>query len=196
MWASSANKGFRLRIKPSAVAVWLCFFVFDPSLYTLLLFLAMLLHECGHLAALFFCGKRNVRMTLSAFGAEISYDGTAGGAGRQVLVALGGVAMNLACALPALCLLWRREAALFFGVASLVLALLNLLPIKGLDGGRALEELLLARMDPMSAYSVMRKVSLGFLILLFVLSLLVLMGSSFNFSLFLFTIYLSLSIFR
>ena len=196
MWASSANSRFRLRVKPSAVAVWLCFLVFDPSLYTLLLFLAMSLHECGHLLVLLFCKKTGVRMTVSAFGAEIAYDGSAGGAAAQIAVALGGAFMNLLCALPIL--LWGRgnESVLFFGVGSLVLALLNLMPIKGLDGAAALEELLLIRMDPPSVWRVMKRVSVGFLFLLLVLSLLVLLGSSFNFSLLLFTLYLSLSVFR
>lgn len=134
-------------------------------------------------------------MTLSAFGAEIVYDGTAGGAGRQIMVALGGVFINLLCALPCFWIGKANENALFFGVASLALAILNLLPVKGLDGGRALEEILLLFMDVPSVWKICKAVSVCFLVLLFVLSLLVLAGSSFNFSLLLFTLYLSLSVF-
>ncbi len=196
MWASSVTKCFHIRVKPSAVAIWICFLIFDPSIYTLLLFLAMLIHECGHLAALFLCGKREIRMIFSAFGAEITYDGFAGGVGRQVMVALGGIVFNLLSAMPVLTFWGEGERGLFFAVASLMLACLNLIPIKGLDGGVALEAILLNKTDPDTAYFAMRRISIVCIVLLFLLSVLVLIGSSFNFSLLLLTLYLALSIFR
>ena len=170
--------------------------MFDPSLYTLLLFLAMFLHECGHLLALFLCGKQKIQMTLSAFGAEIHYDGYLDGVGQEISVALGGIVFNLLSALVAFWPGREREEVMFFAVASLVLACLNLLPIGILDGGRALQAILSLFMQPDTIYAVMRRISTICIILLFLLSLLVLVGSSFNFSLLLFTLYLSLSVFR
>ena len=176
--------------------MWVCFLVFDPSVYTALLFLAMALHECGHLVALYLVGVRQVRMTLSAFGAEIGYAAPPGSHGAQIAVALGGIGMNLLTALPALLMGAQSNACLFFGVASFALAVLNLIPTRGLDGGRALEELLGMRMDPMRAYRTVQRVSAICVCLLLGLSVWVLIGSGFNFSLLLFTLYLSLSILR
>jgi membrane-associated protease RseP (regulator of RpoE activity) len=85
---------------------------------------------------------------------------------------------------------------LYISVASFVLAFLNLLTIKGLDGGKALEEILTCYADADTVYTVMRFLSIFCVVLLGVLSVCVLMVNEFNFSLLLFTLYLSLSLFR
>lgn len=192
MWESSVIKRFSVRIKPSAVAVWLCFFMFEPSMYTFLVLVAILLHEMGHLFFLFLFSAPQVQMIFSAFGAEMNYNGCFLSHKQQICLSLGGVAVNLLTAL--ICLLLRNLYTEFLMVCSLCLALLNLLPIKGLDGGGALEAFLLCKMELSQAILFLRRISLLFLCLLFGLSLVLLAASGFNFSLLLFTLYLSLSI--
>ncbi|MBE6638209.1 MAG: hypothetical protein E7616_01960 [Ruminococcaceae bacterium] len=194
MWGSLGNNSIRIRVKPSAIAVWFCFLVFDPSIYTLLLFLSMLIHECGHLIALCICRVRKIRLVISAFGAEINYDGYLKSCTREIFVALGGVLANLISALPVLAFGRNIETCLFFAVASLTLVFLNLIPVKGLDGAKALESFLLFYKDPDTVFGIMKTVSLLCIALLFGLSVTVLMESGFNFSLLLLTLYLSLSI--
>jgi len=185
----------RLVVKPSAVAVWLCFALFEPSVYTALLFGVMALHECGHLLALRLCGVRETQMVISGFGAEIRYHTAVKSVWGRIFIALGGILMNLL--LGTVMLYWYRlPLCLFTSVASFVLAFLNLLPVRGLDGARALEECLIYFADYGTAYAVMRWSSVMGLLLLGLLSAFVLMESGFNFSLLLFTLYLSLSIFR
>ena len=187
--------GKRITVRPSALAVWVCFAVFEPTIHTALLFLVMALHECGHLLALKLCGAKVVRMTVSAFGAEIRYRMPFGSVLGRTAVALGGVLLNLLCG-GVFLFFWKDPLCLYVSVASFVLAFLNLLPVKGLDGGRALEEVLshFAELDTVD--TVVRRSSYVCLILLLVLSVLVLMESGFNFSLLLFTLYLSLSLYR
>ena len=192
----SKGKGWRIRVKPSAIAVWISFLAFDLSLYTLLLFVAILLHECGHLVALLLCNKTDIGITFSAFGAEITYGGPLVGMGGELFVAGGGILMNVFSCLLILLLAYDHLAGCFFAVASLCLALLNLIPVKGLDGGRLLEGVLLRFLDPGKVYRVMRCISGVCIAGLFVCSLLVIWGSGFNFSLLLFTLYLSLSVLR
>ena len=98
-----------------------------------LVLLACLLHELGHLAVLRGLGVPVGRIRLTVVGAElevlapISY-------GRELAAALAGPAVNLVLAL-ALC---RLECGRVFAGINLMLALFNLLPVGGLDGGRAL----------------------------------------------------------
>ena len=185
-----------MRVKPSAVAVWLCFFAFDTSVYTLLLLGAMLLHEMGHLWMLYALSVPRVQIVFSSFGAEMNYDGCFLSHKQQIALSLGGVAVNLMTALVCLVLPIRNSYSEFLMVVSLCLAFLNLLPVKGLDGGKALEAFLLCKMELSRALSRMRCVSFLCLLMLFGLSLVLLWASGFNFSLLLFTLYLSLSIFR
>ncbi len=193
---SSVSKGLSVRVKPSAVAIWLCFFVFDASVYTLLLLLAILLHEMGHLLMLYLLSVPRVQIVFSAFGAEINYDGCFLSHKQQILLSLGGVAVNLLTAFVCFVLPVRHSFLEFLAVGSLCLALLNLFPVRGLDGGKALEAYLLYKMELSRALFRMRCISVLFLLILFGLSLALLWVSGFNFSLLLFTLYLSLSIFR
>ena len=193
-WGFSVIKRLSVRVKPSCLAVWLCFFVFDPSVYTLLVLAAILLHEMGHLFWLFLFSVPRVQVIFSAFGAEMNYDGCFLSHKQQMFLSLGGVTVNLLTALA--CLPFQNVHTEFLAVCSLCLAVLNLLPIKGLDGGRALEAFLLCKMELSKALLCLRRLSLFFLFLLFGLSFVLLAASGFNFSLLLFTLYLSLSILR
>lgn len=98
---------------------------------------AALLHELAHYAVLHLCGVRTARFTLTGLGASLyvpelhrlSY-------GAELLSAAAGPLMNL--------LLWvllsltgREELTLFAG-AQMVLGVLNLLPVRPMDGGRIL----------------------------------------------------------
>ena len=96
---------------------------------------AALCHEAGHLLALWAYHVPVESVTVGSMGAVIraprqdrlSY-------GRDLLSTLAGVAVNFALAL----LSARAWGMYLFAGANAVLGLYNLLPIQGLDGGRAL----------------------------------------------------------
>ena len=94
---------------------------------------AAALHELGHLLALYLLGGRVTGLRLSAFGAELATDAARLPYLRETGVVLAGPAVNLA-----LGLLLARLGQYTASGAHLSLCLFNLLPVRPLDGGRAL----------------------------------------------------------
>lgn len=125
-------------VRPSALLTPALFLLLtDTPILLAALLPAALLHELAHYAVLRLCGVRTARFTLTGLGASLyvpelhrlSY-------GAELLSAAAGPLMNL--------LLWvllsltgREELTLFAGV-QMVLGVLNLLPVRPMDGGRIL----------------------------------------------------------
>ena len=125
-------------VRPSALLTPALFLLLtDTPILLAALLPAALLHELAHYAVLRLCGVRAARFTLTGLGASLyvpelhrlSY-------GAELLSAAAGPLMNL--------LLWvllsltgREELTLFAG-AQMVLGVLNLLPVRPMDGGRIL----------------------------------------------------------
>ena len=125
-------------VRPSALLTPALFLLLtDTPVLLAALLPAALLHELAHYAVLRLCGVRTARFTLTGLGASLyvpelhrlSY-------GAELLSAAAGPLMNL--------LLWvllsltgREELTLFAG-AQMVLGVLNLLPVRPMDGGRIL----------------------------------------------------------
>lgn len=125
-------------VRPSALLTPALFLLLtDTPILLAALLSAALLHELAHYAVLRLCGVRTARFTLTGLGASLyvpelhrlSY-------GAELLSAAAGPLMNL--------LLWvllsltgREELTLFAG-AQMVLGVLNLLPVRPMDGGRIL----------------------------------------------------------
>jgi len=144
--------------------------------WLLLFWLAAILHELGHLAALRLLRGRVEALRFRLSGAEICYRGTGISYGGEVLLALAGPGMNLLwAAVLALASRWYPEDLLYrFIGCHLVLALFNLLPALPLDGGRVLQSALEARF-PLEGEEYARRVSLAVGAVLFLLGLYVLL---------------------
>ena len=102
---------------------------------------AATLHELGHLAVMRYYGVSVKRFRLTALGAELDAPALARlPYGRELIITLAGVTVNLFCAilLALLGLRTSREWCFVFAGAHLVLAAFNLLPVVPLDGARAL----------------------------------------------------------
>ena len=96
--------------------------------------LSALCHELGHLSALYLARARVEEIRLTAFGAEIRADTRYLPYGREILCTLAGPAVNLLCGLGLSALgAWTAAGA------HLSLCAFNLLPVRPLDGGRALQ---------------------------------------------------------
>ena len=100
---------------------------------TALVLSAALAHELGHLAVLRLLGAPVTALRVSVFGAELAADGTGLSYGRELAAVLAGPLTNL---LAGLMLAWLDCPAA--AGAHLVLCAFNLLPVRPLDGGRAL----------------------------------------------------------
>lgn len=133
---------------------------------------AAILHECGHLFALFiiFPGKRRPRLRLSPLGAVLS------------TVRFPSYGSAIACYLagPAVNLLTAAVSAGDLREASLSLAVFNLLPVDGLDGGNALRELLCFLWNDSAADIVLRVAGILCFCLFFLSALCLLLAGSVN----------------
>ena len=112
--------------------------------WLLLFWMAAVLHELGHLLALYLLGGRVNRFCFRLSGGELQYDGKHLSYGREILLALAGPGINLLCAWLCgwLAFFGHRELLYQFSGCHLVLAFFNLLPALPLDGGRVLQNLL------------------------------------------------------
>ena len=136
----------KVSVSPWLLVLIALFFAIDKSIYAPLVVLCALLHEMGHLAALRDCGVEVERVCFHPFGIEMRAPGMAYLPYRDELciAAAGPLANFLAalCTLALVALVGPFDGALFFTVCNLALALLNLMPVVGLDGGRMLSALL------------------------------------------------------
>ena len=109
-----------------------------------LMVLAALLHELGHLAALYLVRAPVEGIYFTAFGAEIRADTRYLSYGRDILCTLAGPVVNIAAAL----ILARCAGDYLLAGANLLQGMFNLLPLTGLDGARALQLLLSWKFGP------------------------------------------------
>jgi len=140
-----------MKLKIGFFAIMLALsFLLDPSPLSLCSLLAALLHELGHIAMARICHIRLRECKVGIYGAGLIPDGSLYSYGQEILLCLAGPLTNLltACLLLPIKINDTNEFLQGFFFASLVLGLLNLLPIKGFDGGRVLHALLSLRLQP------------------------------------------------
>ena len=114
---------------------------------------AAIVHELGHYLVLRGVGGQVRRIRINVFGAVMDADGTKLSYGREAAVVLAGPAANVLCVW--VCLLFDLEMDAFMG-ANLILGLFNLLPLRPLDGGRALELIVSWLLDPIIGEDIAR----------------------------------------
>ena len=147
-----------LRVHLLALPAMLMIFWLEGFAPAALLFLAALLHECGHLAALRVCGIPVRRIDILPMGAVIAYDDSLCPHSQTAWIAFAGAGANLLALL--VCLPFAQNLyTLFFVLANAALAVTNLLPIEMLDGGTVLRSVLLSRYEIASAERICRNVS-------------------------------------
>lgn len=129
--------GIRFEISYIFACALTVFIAADRTGIFLPMLTAVILHEAGHILclALFKCRIRAVRLVVGTLGIE--YDGTVSGV-KKAAALLAGPAMNIL--IFAICRLTGYEEA---SAINLVIAIYNLLPLRGLDGGAVLEDILL-----------------------------------------------------
>lgn len=118
---------------------------------------AAFVHELGHCLMLRLLGTRASAFRLTLFGMELQTDSCAISYGKELLAVLAGPAANLVGAVG-LCIL-NKEAYVTLIGANVVLCVFNLLPVRFLDGGRALELLRCWIIGPAAGERLLRGVS-------------------------------------
>ena len=157
----------KIRITPGAMLLLLALFL-EKNGFFLASLLAATVHECGHLLA-----ARALRiplrlLELDIVGARLWPGGPLPSYRAEAILAAAGPFFSLLLALPLLP--FSTPFALALRTATLSLALFNLLPIDGFDGGRILHALLAAAFDDTRAVHILAISSYLVLFFLFALS--------------------------
>lgn len=166
------------------------FILFGESNFLPLIFLAALVHEVGHIFAIWGFGGSLQRVEIGFFGGKIDYTMKGEGYLAKMVILLAGSAFNLLAAFLFAQLGTRGEPFLFFAGANLLLALFNLLPILPLDGGRALLCLMSKCFNPLKGQVIVETIGKGFTYCLFALGIWVFYQTAWNISLLLFSVFL------
>ncbi len=128
------------------------------------------IHEAGHLIMAKICGVSLTSKSLSPLGIRFKFDFGMTSPLKQVIICLAGSALGILAAVTAMLCLPQNKLVASFTVASLSLATVNLLPIRGLDGGQVCEALLEWICLPSVADKIFRAISALFAIGLWVIT--------------------------
>ena len=136
----------KLEVSGGALLAAAIFLYLDKDGIVLWLFLACALHELGHCLAIRALGGKIRKMRITCGGAELCLAASWQPSAKSLAVAaLAGPGVNLRLGMGS-ALLARKGLGTrlyFVGALNFGLAIFNLLPARWLDGGKALESLLL-----------------------------------------------------
>lgn len=152
----------KIRISIWALAAAAAAIYAEPSVFTAEIIVCAVIHELGHIIAMSACGVKIHSITVMPFGAEIRSDVSMLPYMKEAFVASAGALANAVSGISSLAVyaFTHGVCPLFFAFANFFLAFINLLPIKTLDGGRALKSVLLAKISCGSAEKISDFVSL------------------------------------
>lgn len=178
----------RFLIQPLAI-IYLLFMLFcDKSGLAAMSLLAAALHEVGHLTTARFMNIPIGAMRFDLLGARIDVKGRILSYGEEWLLCMSGPLCSLVCSLIGSLFWAHTRLAVAFSCASLLLGLLNLLPIQTFDGGRMLECALLSFTSPKRTNDILRGCTFLFLWLLWAFSAYLMIKIADGISLFFFTL--------
>ena len=178
----------RFLIQPLAL-IYLLFMLFcDKSGLAAMSLLAAALHEIGHLVAARVMHIPIGAMRFDLLGARIDVKGRILSYGEEWLLCMSGPLSSLVFSLIGSFFWSHTKLAIAFSCASLLLGLLNLLPIQTFDGGRMLECALLSFTTPQKTGSILRGCTFLFLWLLWAFSDYLMIKIADGISLFFFTL--------
>ena len=157
-----------------------------------------LLHEAGHLLAIVLCGEKPDTVRFGIFGMtiirknDITQDYK-----KEFITAVSGHRMNFFLLFVFVLLYAFDSKDIFLEMAAinLIIGLFNIMPVFSLDGGRALESLLLERLPSDKSEKIITAVSVVFLVPMNFFGFYILIKSGYNFTFLAISIYLSVMLF-
>lgn len=154
---------------------------------------ATFLHELGHLLAMKNCGVSPTAVRLIPTSVQIVRP-FCKQHGDEVFIALAGPLTNLLLSLVFFGIFaWTKAVSpLTFSLLNLILAVFNLLPVAGLDGGVVLLHLLNRRFIPTTSLAVLRTVGFGFAAAFFGVGIWFFWNGKINLSFFILPLYFTL----
>ncbi len=183
-------KRFTMIIFLIEFAVWI---LMSRSAVPILIVLAIIIHEVGHIAVSFIVGNLLSSISLRVGGLALSGRNAFPSYKSEIFIALGGPLSNLIFAVLVL-VAFNSPTAEYFAKLSFALALLNLLPIKAFDGGRIFKALLASFLPEKLSVKICELISFFTLFSLWSVSIYLLLrtGRNLTFFLFSFSVFLRL----
>ncbi|MBR2614813.1 MAG: site-2 protease family protein [Clostridia bacterium] len=184
--------GIKIKIHPLFYPVLILSLIYKQFFLFLIYVITALLHEFGHLYVAEKNGYSGEKIILSGYGANLVLDDKGLKTVDQIKIALAGPFFNLIIALFFIAFWWILPDTYPFTesivTASLSFALINLLPVYPLDGGRVLQSLLTLLIGDKSK-KVVKILGIIFTVLLSALFILSLFNTP-NYTLLIFTAFL------
>ena len=172
-------------------------FLFSHSYFALAAFLSVAIHESGHIIAAKILRINLTECKIDIYGAALSTASFDFSYGDEIFLCICGPATNFFTAVICIPIyhVVNCDFLLYFIFSSFSLASLNLLPVKGFDGGRIFNSLLCLITDAYKAERVTLVVSFIIILLLWIVSVYLMLIARSNLSLFIFSISLFIKIF-
>lgn len=164
-----------------------------PNVGTLMLFAAIAVHELGHILAILVIDERISDISVSPFGLSIKRSGRLCSYKLELIVYLSGPMTNILLAL--VFSMVKNNICEAFVEQNLIFGILNMLPIKTLDGGSALRSVLLMLFSEKVAATAVDLLSAATVIIIWICSIWCLLYIGGGLSPFLFSCWLFFSLF-
>ena len=171
--------------------------IIDKSLSSAICLISVVIHEGGHLFALYKCKAFPKKITLTLFDIAISdARKPLRNIKDELTVVMSGITANLTAVIICIGLKMEfdNEYLDYFLYSNMTLAVFNGLPVYTLDGGQALNIILCRITTFHRAEIILNTISFIVLVPMFIAGILVLFESKYNFSLLLISIYLAVLI--
>lgn len=183
--------GTRIYISFLFAAVIAFLLVIDRTGLIIPTLLAVLIHEIGHLLAMWAmeCQPRQVRLVPASVQIVRGFSKKKYG---ETAIAVCGPAANFVFFI--VCLIWysvgESRFALQFSALNFIIALYNLLPVSGLDGGTILKNLLCSKMSPDKAEQIVRLTAFTLGVFAAIAGIFITITQQFNISIYIVALYL------
>lgn len=182
----------RLKISIFGILMILILMFGDNCKYTVIALCAALVHESGHIIAALILKMKIDGFTLNILGAKIGVSLPMYSYKKEMLLSLSGPVANIVSGIISLFVFKSSIAQtntylVFFTIASFFLAILNLLPIKGFDGGRIFICLSAPLLDAYTPEKWLERLSFLFVFILWVISVYLMLRIGSSLTLFVFS---------
>ncbi len=175
--------------------LFICVCVFtDRTYYPLSVISAVLLHEAGHLLAAKILNIPLFGTDFTPFGIRLKFDLSTERISKEVWVYLSGPIVSIIAG--TVVLIWAspyNKAVFTFALFSLTFGLVNLMPIKRLDGGCIAESILSTLTSPVMNFNITKAVSDVFVFLFWFCAVYVSLTDEINVSMIALAVYLIFS---
>ena len=169
----------------------------ESSIYSISVIFCAAVHELGHIAMIYFFGAGIREFRFLPFGAEIRMKREVNYS-SELIISLAGPLANfvLAAVMYILFLFFPNPVILFTVICSIFLAVVNLVPVRGFDGGRMVRCIALSRLEYEKALKFIKISEQVSLIILSALSIAAIRAAAFNISLIIICLYLFVSVYK